>query len=302
MRSTGGMMDGLHPLLRSGLGLFREATAPAAESVWWDSRAGLYWCNPEAGTLHCSSLGDAVSGADDKVLRLPPLLAAFAPAPDGFVITGRNAVAVVSPVGAFLRTLARIPHKTEQIRFNEAKCDPYGRFVVGTTGVEGFANGTIYSIDPTGQWRVLYEHAGLVTGMQWSNDGSRMWFTDTKLSTIFTCEYSGYGDMKNVQPFVRGVRGEGLARDSEDGFWTSCEGGGKIARWDASGRQTLELDIPTNHVSSLTFGGAEFTTLFIATSRAGLTGYEVSTQPLAGGIFGIETATHGFPTRPFGLP
>jgi sugar lactone lactonase YvrE len=301
-RSTGGTMDGSHPPLKSALGLFREPTSAAAESVWWDPSGGLYWCDPEAGTIHFSALGLPVSGADDGVIKLPPLLAAFAPAPGGFVIAGKNAVALVGPTGAFLRTLARIPHKTEQIRFNEAKCDPYGLFVVGTSGVEGFANGTIYSVDPAGEWRVMYEHAGLVTGMQWSDDGSRMWFMDTKLSTIFTCEYSGYGDMKNVQPFVRGIRGEGLARDADGGFWTSFEGGGKIARWDATGRQTLELAIPTKRVTSVTFGGTELTTLFIATSRAGLSGYDISTQPLAGGIFGIETATHGFPTRPFGLP
>ena len=100
-------MDGMHPLLRSGLGLFREATVPVAESMWWDPSGGLYWCNSEAGTLSFSALGAPVSGVDDKVMKLPPLLAAFAPAPDGFVIAGKNAVALVNPLGAFLRTLAR---------------------------------------------------------------------------------------------------------------------------------------------------------------------------------------------------
>jgi sugar lactone lactonase YvrE len=295
-------MDGMHPLLTSSLGLFREATVPVAESMWWDPTGGLYWCNSEAGTLHFSALGTAVSGADDRVLRLPPPLAAFAPAPDGFVIAGKNAVAVVGPLGAFLRTLARIPHETDQIRFNEAKCDPYGRFIIGTAGVEGFSNGAIYSVDPLGEWRSIYDHAGLVTGMQWSDDGTRMWFTDTKLATIFACSYSPYGEISNVQPFVRGFRGEGLARDADGGFWTSSAGGRRIARWDAQGRQTLELEIPAKRVSSVAFGGAELSTLFIATSRAGLSAAELSQFPLSGAIFGIETGTRGFPTRPFGLP
>ena len=295
-------MDGTHPLLRSALGLFREATAPAAESLWWASSGGLYWCNSEAGTIHFSALGAAVSGADDTVIKLPPLLAAFAPAPAGFVIAGKNAVALVSALGAFQRTLARIPHKDEQIRFNEAKCDPYGRFILGTAGTDGFSNGTIYSVDPDGEWKVLYEHAGLVTGMQWSDDGARMWFTDTRQSAILTCEYSAYGEMKNVQPFVRGIRGEGLARDTDGGFWTSCNGGGTVARWDSNGQQTLELEIPAKRVTSVTFGGPELSTLFIASSRIGLSAYDVSQQPLTGSIFGIETATHGFPTRPLGLP
>jgi sugar lactone lactonase YvrE len=295
-------MDGMHPLLRSALGLFRAASSFAAESLWWDPSGGLYWCMPDVGTLHFSLLGAAVSGADDRVLTLPPRLAAFAPAPNGFVIAGRNAVALVSPLGSFQRTLARIQHPDDHISFNESKCDPYGRFILGTAGADGFSNGTIYSVDPTGEAKAIYGQAGLVTGMQWADDGSRMWFMDSRLSTIFTCEYTPYGEMRNVQPFVRGVRGEGLARDVDGGFWTSSDGGAKVARWDGNGRQTLEFAVPAQRVTSVAFGGPELSTLFIATSRGGLTAAELSQLPLTGSIFGIETATRGFATRPFGLP
>jgi sugar lactone lactonase YvrE len=294
-------MDGMHPLLRSAIGLFREAPAPVAESIWWGSDGGLYWCDTLAGTINLSALGAPVNGIDDRTLRLPPILAAFAPAPDGFVIAGRDAVALVNPLGGFIRTLARISHKTDQIRFNEGKCDPYGRFVLGTTGLDGFSNGSLYSIDPKGEWRSIYDGAGLVTGMQWSDDGSRMWFTDTRLSTIFACDYSPHGEMRNIQPFVRGVRGEGLARDADGGFWTSG-GGGKVVRWDASGQQTLEFEVPARRITSLAFGGPELATLFIATSRVGLSQNELSSQPLNGAIFGMETGTRGYPTRPFGQP
>ncbi len=218
-------MDGMHPLLRSGLGLFREAIAPVSESIWWGPGDSLYWCNSLEGSIHISALGTAINGLDDRVTRVPPILAAFAPAPDGYVIAGVNAVAIVSPLGGFVRTLARVPHASDQIRFNEAKCDPYGRLVLGTTGFDGFSSGSLYSVDPSGEWRAIYNAAGLVTGMQWSDDGSRMWFTDTRVSTIFTCDYTPQGEMRNVRPFVVGVRGEGLARDAHGGFWTG--GGGR---------------------------------------------------------------------------
>jgi sugar lactone lactonase YvrE len=292
-------MDGLHPLLRSALGLFRAASSTAAESLWWDPSGGLYWCVSETGALHFSSLGAPVDGAADTVLKLPPLLAAFAPAPEGFVVAGKNAVALVGLNGSFQRTLARIHHEDEHTRFNESKCDPYGRFILGTAGAGGFSNGTIYSVDPSGESKAIYASAGLITGMQWSDDGTRMWFMDSLQSTIFSCDYSPYGEMTRVQPFIRGVRGEGLARDIDDGFWTSS-GGGAVARWDANGRQTLELEIPVKRITSLTFGGPELATLFIATSRAGVTAADLERQPLAGSIFGIETATRGFPTRRFG--
>jgi sugar lactone lactonase YvrE len=294
-------MDGTHPLLRSGLGLFREAIAPVAESIWWGPDDSLYWCNSLEGTIHISPLGSPVTGVSDRILRVPPILAAFAPAPDGYVIAGANAVAVVNPLGGFVRTLSRIPHATEQIRFNEGKCDPYGRLILGTTGIEGFSTGSIYSVEPSGQWRSVFDGAGLVTGVQWSDDASRMWFTDTRLSTIFACDYTPGGDIRNVLPFVRGVRGEGLARDVHGGFWTSG-GGGRIVRWDSSGQQTLELAVPARRVTSLAFGGPELSTLFIATSRVGMAATELSAYPLSGAIFGIETATRGYPTRPFGRP
>lgn len=294
-------MDGMHPLLRSGLGLFREAIAPVAESIWWGPDDSLYWCNSLEGSIHLSQLGTANNGLDDRILRVPPILAAFAPAPEGYVIAGANAVAMVNANGGFVRTLARVPHATDQIRFNEAKCDPYGRLVLGTTGLDGFSNGSLYSVDPNGDWRSIYDGAGLVTGMQWSDDGSRMWFTDTRLSTIFTCEYTPRGEMRDVRSFVLGVRGEGLARDIHGGFWTSG-GGGRIVRWDSTGEQSLEFTVPARRVTSLAFGGPGLSTLFIATSRAGMTQTEISSSPLSGSIFGIETATQGYPTRPFGRP
>lgn len=292
-------MDGVHPLLRSAIGLFREASAPVAESIWWGPQGGLYWCDTLTGVITLSALGAPVNGIDDRTLRVPPILAAFAPAPDGFVVAGRDAVALINPLGGFIRTLARVSHKTDQIRFNEGKCDPYGRLVLATTGFDGFSNGSIYSVDPQGECRSIYEGAGLVSGMQWSDDGNRMWFTDTRLSTIFTCDYSPRGDMSNVRPFAIGVRGEGLARDVDGGFWTSG-GGGRIVRWDSMGQQSLEFEVPARRVTSLAFGGAELATLFIATSRVGLTQSELGSLPLSGAIFGMETGTRGYPTRPFG--
>jgi hypothetical protein len=54
-------MDGMHPLLRSSLGLFREAIAPVSESIWWAQDEGLYWCNSREGTIHRSALGASMT-------------------------------------------------------------------------------------------------------------------------------------------------------------------------------------------------------------------------------------------------
>jgi sugar lactone lactonase YvrE len=295
-------MVGMHPLFRSGLGLFREAKTAVGGSLWWDPSGVLYWCDQLTGAVHRSALGGATNGSDDGAIALPPPLAVFAPSADGFIIAGKNAVALVGPAGTFLRALARVPHESESVRFGSGACDPYGRLVAATFDSEGNAGGTIYSIEPDGESRPIYTRAGAVSGMQWSNDGSGMWFADTRLATIFACDYSSAGDMTNVQPMIRGSRCSGLARDAMGGLWSAIYDGGRIARWDASGNQTLELAIPAGRVSSVAFGGAELATLFIATGRGGLTPQQLTTNPLSGSLFGIETATTGHPTRSFGRP
>jgi sugar lactone lactonase YvrE len=292
------MVD-LHPLFRSGIGLFRDAKAASAGSLWWDPSGALYWCDQTSGAVRRSELGGATNGSDDGAITLPPPLAVFAPAPDGFVVAGRNAVALVSPTGSFLRALARVPFSSDTIRFVSGACDPYGRLIAATADVYGSGEGTIYSIDPSGECRPVYKRAGVVTGMQWSDDGARMWFTDTRLSTIFSCDYSPEGEMANVLPMVRGVRCTGLARDAIGGFWAGGYEGGWIGRWDDRGAQTLELAIPTAKVTSLAFGGTELSTLFIATGREGLSEQQLAAYPFSGSLFGIETTTRGYPTRHF---
>jgi sugar lactone lactonase YvrE len=292
-------MASLHPLFRSGLGLFRDAKAASAGSLWWDPSGALYWCDQASGAVRRSELGGPTNGADDGAITLPPPLAVFAPAPDGFVIAGRNAVALVGPTGSFLRALARVPFASDTVRFGTGACDPYGRLVAATADLSGSGDGTIYSIDPSGECVPVYTRAGVVTGMQWSDDGTRMWFTDTRLSTIFSCDYSAEGEMTNVLPMVRGVRCAGLARDVIGGFWAGSYESGWIGRWDERGTQTLELEIPAAKVTSIAFGGTELSTLFIATGREGLSDHQLATHPFSGSLFGIETTTRGYPTRHF---
>jgi sugar lactone lactonase YvrE len=95
---------------------------------------------------------------------------------------------------------------------------------------------------------------------------------------------------------------DGLARDADGGFWNGIYDSGHVAHWDANGTKDLEFDVPAGHVTSVGFGGADLSTLFIATARENLTEQQLEAQPLTGSIFQVETSTHGFPVRSFGTP
>jgi sugar lactone lactonase YvrE len=57
-------------------------------------------------------------------------------------------------------------------RFNDGKCDPSGRFVVGTLDFGAKPGvGALYRIDPGGGWEKILPDVGLSNGLAWSADG-----------------------------------------------------------------------------------------------------------------------------------
>jgi sugar lactone lactonase YvrE len=297
----------MHPMLRSEPRVFRGARSIIAESLWWNATEGaMEWCDIDAGTLHRSRVGDPTDGSGDRVVRLPPPIGAFQPARGGgYVAAALDTVLLVEAGGgeseADPQTIATIPHAHPGIRFNEAKCDPFGRFVVGSMdATNGEPDCAIYVVEPGGDWHTLIGGITVANGFEWSDDGSRMWFTDTATQTIYVGDYSEAGELTSVEPFATGLQSDGLARDAAGGFWNAINDTGRVLRWNADGTKDFEFDIPAGHVTSVGFGGPDLSTLFVATAREKLTEQQLEEQPLTGSIFAVETATHGFPVHEFG--
>jgi sugar lactone lactonase YvrE len=292
----------MNTLLRSPVSLFREARSIIAESIWWDGRDALRWCDIDTGILYTSPIDGSASGEDDREFTLPAPVSAFQPATgDGeFVFAGADYVALANDRTGETHRLAEFDHHSDRIRFNEAKCDPAGRFIVGSMNLDGDADGAIYSVDERGNVATLIGGVGVANGFEWSDDGRTMWFTDTSTKTIYSGKYSIDGQLSDVRVFASGLMSDGLARDAGGGFWNGVYDSGRVVHWNADGVQDLELDVPAGHVTSVGFGGAHLTTLFIATARENLTEQQLEARPLTGSIFRVETSTHGFPVRSFG--
>jgi sugar lactone lactonase YvrE len=289
-------------LLRSDVSVFRRAASMLAESIWWDGAGAVRWLDIDAGTLHSSPLMGSADGAEDRVLTIPPPVSAFQPLASGAgcVFAGADYVAVANGDGEVQEVLARIEQPAERIRFNEGKCDPAGRFVIGSMDPEGKFDAAIYSVDEAGQLATIREGIGISNGFEWSDGGSVMWFTDTTTKTIYRGDYSRDGELSNVEPFASGLASDGLARDVDGGFWNGIYDTGRVVHWNARGEADLELDIPAVHVTSVGFGGDDLSTLYIASVRENCTEQQLEEWPLTGSIFQVQTTTSGFPARPFG--
>ncbi|MCU1572746.1 MAG: L-arabinolactonase [Micrococcaceae bacterium] len=285
------------------LEVFRDPGAELVESILWDDgRQELLWTDIPAGTLHRSPADGDRDGTSDTATQLPAPLASFQPrAGGGFVAALADTIVVLDSDGELVRTLARIEHRHDGMRLNEGKCDPYGRFLVGSMDTaEGRSHASLYSVSADGSVSTLRTGLGTTNGIEFAADGRTLYYTDTVTSTVYRCTYAPDGQAGEPTPFLVGHSSDGLAMDVEGRFWNGCYGEGKVVRWTPDGTVDLEIEVPVPNVTSVGFGGPDLGTLFIGTARENLSPKELQEFPLSGAIFAIDTGTAGRPALIFG--
>ncbi|WIB63932.1 SMP-30/gluconolactonase/LRE family protein [Curtobacterium sp. MCBD17_040] len=276
---------------------FTDAKAALVESIVWDlDGQRLHWTDIPLGTLHTATAQGVVVSS----VPLPPPLASFQPrASGGFVAALGDRVVLTNADGAIDRELATVEHAKPDMRFNEGKCDPFGRFLVGSMDLQGDGDAALYAIDPDGTVRVLRGGFGTTNGMEWSPDGSVMYVTDTAVSTIFRGSYGPDGELGDLEPFVSGAAHDGLVRDDEGCFWGAIYGEGRVERYSPDGERLEVVDLPAPNVTSVAFGGVDMSTLFIGTARENLTEEQLEQAPLSGAVLAVPTRVHGIPAHRF---
>ncbi|MGN8048338.1 SMP-30/gluconolactonase/LRE family protein [Curtobacterium sp. 22159] len=278
--------------------VFSDVRAVLAESIVWDPEAQrVRWTDITLGTLHTAD----ATGTMLSSVPLPPPLASFQPrAGGGFVAALGDSVVVTDPEGVVEREIARVEHATAGLRFNEGKCDPFGRFLVGSMNLTtGAPDAALYSVEPDGTTRLLRGGFGVTNGMEWSDDGSVMYVTDTSVSTVFRASYGPDGELGELEPFIVGAAHDGLVRDDEGCFWSAVYGGGRVERYAPGGSHLETVPIPAPNVTSVAFGGGEMSELFVGTARENLTEEQLEQAPDSGAVFTVPTRVHGFPANTF---
>lgn len=318
--------------------VFRNGKAILGESLVWDADAReLMWCDISAGLLHRSPIDGPDDGSEDVVTEFPPPLASFGFA-NGGLANGGSIVAslgdrvIIRHSDGTIDTLAEIDHAHGGLRLNEGKPDPFGNWVTGSMDLTtGDPDGAYYRIAPDGTQRLLRGGFGVANGLEFAPTGVpnstpdgapdsalrgapdparnsaitipdtvRMYFTDTAAATIYVGDYTSAGDLTDVKPFHSGEAHDGLVIDVDGCLWSGIYGGAKVVRYSPAGDELETIELPVANVTSVTFGGDNLATLFVASARENLTEEQLREHPLSGAVFAIETATHGFRPRRFG--
>lgn len=195
------------------------------------------------------------------------------------------------------------------VRLNEGRPDPRGSLWLGsmrnnvapdgTPGEAGGTDGVLFRVDPDGAVSRWKSHIGISNTMAWSPDHQRFYFADTLENTVYVYDYDrATGAISGERPFFTGfARGlpDGSAMDSRGFLWNCRYGGGCIVRVAPDGSIDRVIEMPTTNITSCTFGGEEYRTLYVTTASVGAPPGE----RLAGSLFAIQSEVPGLPENRF---
>ncbi|MGP4038641.1 SMP-30/gluconolactonase/LRE family protein [Gracilibacillus sp. D59] len=281
-----------------------EIKALLGEGPCWDERNQiLYWTDISGKVIHRF---DPETNQNDT-FQIGQFVGAVIVAEDGrLVLAAENGFFFYDTVTEQLTSIHDPEVDKPDNRFNDGKVDPAGRFWAGTMQKnDNDPEGALYCLDD--KLEVKKKLSGLRTsnGMAWDMKFNRMYFIDTPTRNIYIFDYDlETGTISNQRvafqfPEAYGFP-DGMTIDTDGMLWIAGWGGGKVSRWNPETGEVLStVEVPALNVTSCTFGGKGFDTLYITTARVGMTDEELEKLPLSGSLFLVKTNTTGLPADRF---
>lgn len=191
-------------------------------------------------------------------------------------------------------------------RFNDGKCDPFGRFWAGTMAYnlqKGAAS--LYSLNPDLSVDKKISGVTISNGTAWNTDDDIFYYIDTPERAVYAFDYEKEsGEIKNRRVVKVLEEGEGfpdgMTIDTENMLWIALYNGSKVIRVDpVSGDRLLEIPLPVPKVTSCTFGGGDLDELYITTAREHMSDDDIEKAPLSGSLFKAKVSFRGKPAFRF---
>ena len=279
------------------------------ESPLWHPREQvLYWCDIPGHRLYRH---DPLS-KDLRHWQFETDVSSVAPMLDGgMLLAMRDGLWRLDPESGARKRLARPPYDPAVERFNDGKCDPQGRYWVGTIYEPRTpALAGLYCYDD-GELQARAAGVTVANGLAWSPDGRSMYWSDTRAHRIDVFDVEpGVGSISGRRTFVQfpprepgqplsgyGGRPDGAAVDVEGAYWVSMFEGARVLRLSPTGEVLREVRLPVQCPTMPCFGGADLKTLYITTSRENRAAEELASQPWAGCVLSLRVDVAGLPAN-----
>ncbi len=236
--------------------------SPRDQVLYWSDISGhkLYRCTWPSRTFELHHDGLEVSGI--------ALHAA-----GGLVIVNSKGVWLWNGDGKLLRVVDTVEGR--RCALNDCIADPEGRLFTGSCFFDPNSSeyelGFLVRVEKDGSAQIVDEGIHLANGLGFSPDCSTLYFADSAARVIYTYDYRRTdGSIRNRRIFAKispdqGLP-DGLSVDAEGFVWSAQWFGGCVVRYDPDGKEQRRIAIPASQTSSLTFGGPEFTDIFVTSA------------------------------------
>ncbi len=272
--------------------------------LWDPTRKLICWVDILKGHIHEWS----VVSEELNTIQVSQMIGAMAICNDGnYIAAMKNGFGFVNRETGKVDMIANPEEHLPENRFNDGKCDPYGRFWAGTMPIaEDKSSGSLYFLDTSLNVQKKEINIGVSNGLAWSLDHKTMYFIDSPTRQVVGYDYdkeSGKLANKRTAIAIAEEDGfpDGMTIDHEGMLWVAHWGGWQVARYDpVTGKKMLSISMPVSQVTSCSFGGDSMEDLYITSARKGLSKVELEKQPLAGSLFVVRNSGHkGFPAHQF---
>jgi sugar lactone lactonase YvrE len=250
----------------------------------------------------------------------------------GLVLALRDGVYRALSWGGRLTRLTQLDYDPTHHRANDGKCDPLGRFWVGTLDETRTArNAALYCIDAramasTGTplvTRVLGAPslpATTANGLAFSPDNRTLYWADTPSHTVLAWDQEIEAPTLSAQRVFAsfkpkpegwtsnphdanngGYRGrpDGAAVDVLGNYWVAMFEGRRVCQFAANGDLLAEFHVPMQCPTAVCFGGEDLKTLYLTSARHHRSAAELDAFPLSGAVMSMRTDVAGLPVNFF---
>lgn len=266
-------------------------TEPAqlGESPLWDDRhARLMWVDILGHAVHAY---DPATGTDRMITvdRPPAAILPVADRDDYLLALGSELCFLDWAAGGISEPFARLAAGE---RANDGAVDSHGRLLIGTMIGAGDRPGeaALYRVQ-SGTPELILDQVTISNGLDWSPDGSTLYYVDTPLDRIDAFDYDQdtaaiSGRRTVVDTADLPGRPDGLTVDTDGCIWVAmARGGAGVRRFRPDGTPDRVIPIGVPNVTSLAFAGPDHRDLFVTTSRLGLDEQTLARFPAAGSVF-----------------
>lgn len=277
--------------------------------VWDPVRRRVLWVDINAGRVHEGRLdSDQVVGTTAHALDRTVGAVACSDAGD-LLVAGAHDLLVLTAAGDRLAGPAILPAGSRR-RLNDGKCDPAGRFLIGSLNLgddsdDGDGSELLVRVERQGGVTVVDDDLTLSNGLGWSADGTLLYSIDSVPGVVWVRGYDpATGTVGPRREWLRlpDDTPDGMCVDAEDHLWIAIYGGGQIRRYTPDGRLVGIVEVPAPRTTCAAFVGPNRDRLLITTATDGASPDELAQYPDAGRLFLARVGVAGQPVASWAGP